>query len=293
MSNYTYQEAIENKYLRHLKTEFNLANSPSIESLLIRLLTGTLRVTNTLSTDILDQFKNYSILGAPKNTPVSTKAIKECIEPDASIEKLCKYLKGSSYTNNEFYLHLLEEVSSYFYKKSKLSYTTCFLHLYRSLEYISYSFPLIYASISREYYGSFQKLKNYFDTSKSELLFFDEFTKKLLDAGFLQTPLTLNFNTLSPSVNRNHFNIIKSILNPEAIDNEVTHVSITTKYQHLIKLTIDLRNRYFHFAMGAQRNIRATEIIENDIFFSIINEDILNWLSIIYFEILKAMVDKY
>jgi hypothetical protein len=292
MANYTYQEAIGNSFIRHLKPQFSLINNPSNEALLIRLLVGTVRATNILSTDSFDQFKNYSILGTPPNSAISTRPIKECIEPESTIEKLCGYIDGSRNINNNFFIHLLEEISSYFYKKSKSSHTTCFVHLYRALEYISYSFPLIYASISREYYGSFNKLKLYFDGSKSELVFFDEFTKKLLDTGFLESPLTFNFSTLSPDINRNHFNIIKNILTPENIDNEVTHVSITTSYQHLIKLTINLRNRYFHFAVGGQRNIRSTEIIENDIFFSIINDEILNWISIIYFEILKAMINK-
>jgi hypothetical protein len=207
------------------------------------------------------------------------------------LEKLCEHLDANKTINKTFHETLLEEVASYFYKTAKHSHTTGFLHLYRTLEFISYSFPLIYASISREYYGSFNKLKNYFvDGSKSELVFFDEFVSKLLDSALLATPLTFNFNTLSTSVNHNHFVIIKNIVDPANITSEVQDVSITTTYKHLIKLTIDLRNRYFHFAIGGQRNIRPTEIIENDRFFSIVNEELLNWISMIYFEILKEVV---
>jgi hypothetical protein len=292
MANYSYHECIDNRFLRHLKPQFNFANALSNEAILIRLLVGTVRVTNLYSTDSFDQHNNYSILGKPVNYPVSTKPITKCLYPEYDIDDICLYIDQTRFVNNEFYLHLLEEISSYFYKKSKASHTICFLHLYRALEYISYSFPLIYASISREYYGSFNKLKNYFDASKSELLFFDEFTRKLLDPGLLQTPLTFNFNTLSPNINKNHFQIIKRILTSDNIDNEVANVSITTTYQHLLKLAIDLRNRYFHFAVGGQRNIRSTEIIENDVFFLLINEELLNWISVIYFEILGAAIDK-
>ena len=292
MANYTYHEAIDNRYIRHLKPQFNLATNPAKEALLIRLLLGTVKVSNILSTDRFDQFNNYSILGVRNNTIISTRIIKDCIEPESNIEKLCTYLDTTKYINNEFFENLLEEISSYFYKRTKSSATTCFVHLYRALEYISYSFPLLYASISRDYYGSFNKIKNYFDTSKSELLFFDEFTKKLLDEELLEAELTLNFNTLSDSINRNHFNIIKMILTTDRIEDEVAGVSITTSYEHLIKLVIDLRNRYFHFAIGGQRNIRSSEIVESDIFFSIINEEILNWITIIYFEILKNTSNK-
>lgn len=292
MANYTYSECIELRFIRHLKPQFSFNSVPSNEALLIRLLLGTLKVTNTYSTESFDQFTNYSILGKTLNNPVSTRPITSCLLPEYNINEICAYLDKTKYVNSEFFLHLLEELSSYFYKKTKGAHTTCFLHLYRSIEYISYSFPLIYASISREYYGSFNKLKNYFDTSKNELLFFDEFLKRILDESLLQSPLVFNFNTLSPNINKNHFNIIKAILGNDNIDSEVRDVSITTSYQHLLKLSIDLRNRYFHFAIGGQRNIRSTEIIENDVFFQLINEEVLNWISIIYFEILAASMDK-
>lgn len=292
MANFSYHECIESRFLRHIKPEFSFSATPSNEAILIRLLLGTLKVTNLYTTDSFDQNNNYSILGIQTNSSLSSSIITNCLSPDYNINDVCKYIEKTKYVNNDFYLNLLEELSSYFYKKSKYSHTTCFLHLYRSIEYISYSFPLIYASISRDFYGSFNKLKNYFDTSKSELVFFDEFIKKLLDIELLETPLTFNFDTLSPEVNRNHFQIIKQILSTANIDNEVTNVSITTTYQNLLNLSINLRNRYFHFAVGGQRNIRPTEIIENDIFFSLINEELLNWISMIYFKILSASINK-
>lgn len=292
VASFSYQELIDARFLRHLKPQFDFRNSLCNESILIGLLLGTVRVTNIYSTDSFDQSNNYSILGRPINAIITTRVIKECLEPDYKLSNLCDHIDKTYRLNNEFYLHFLEEITSYFYKSSKQSHTLGFLHLYRALEYISYSFPLIYASISREYYGSFIKMKNFFDGTKTELTFFDEFVKKLFDPGLLQTPLTFNFNTLSPTLNRNHYQIIKRLLTDENIDNQTTNISITTTYQHLLKLAIDLRNRYFHFAVGAQRNIRSTEIIENDIFFALINEELLNWISLIYFEILAANMDK-
>lgn len=292
MANYTYHEAIDGRFIRHLRPEFQLNDQTSNEARLIRLLLGTVVVTNNYSTESFDQFRNYSELGTSENNPVSTRPFRECLLPTGNLTALCGYIDKTKNSNNNYFLHLLEEISSFFHKTNKGSHTTAFLHLYRSIEYISYSFPLIYASVSREYYGSFNKLKNYFDTSKSELLFFDEFTLKILDEGLLDTPLTFDFNTLTTEINKNHFQIIKQILTTDRIDNEVANVSITTTYKHLLKLAIDLRNRYFHFAVGGKRNIRATEIVENDVFFSIINNDLMNWISMIYFEILLVSVIK-
>jgi hypothetical protein len=76
------------------------------------------------------------------------------------------------------------------------------------------------------------------------------------------------------------------------IINPVQNISITTTYQHLIQLTIDIRNWYFHFAVGGQRNIRGVEIVENDVFFQLLNEEIAKWFASIYFEILKHKLEQ-
>src|SRR5690348_4418245 len=102
MLNYTYQEAIENRFLRHLKPQFDLGNNPSNEALLIRLLVGTVKITNTFTTDSFDQCENYSILGKVANSPISTRPLKECVEPETTHTKLCSYIDSSRNINNEF-----------------------------------------------------------------------------------------------------------------------------------------------------------------------------------------------
>ena len=72
MANYTYQEAIDGRFIRHLKSEFVLDTQISNEAKFIRLLLGTVIVTNNYSTESFDQFKNYSDLGISENSPVST-----------------------------------------------------------------------------------------------------------------------------------------------------------------------------------------------------------------------------
>lgn len=291
LNGFTFSEAIEGRYLRFLKPEMILSTTITPETLLIRLLTGTVQLTNNLSTDSFDQFSNYSILGAPTNTIISTKHLKECVEPESNLTNLVKHLLRTR-GNAKFFENILEEYSSYFYKSAKNSFTTGFLHLYRCLEYISYSFPLLYASIDTDYYGSFTKLKNYFDSSKSELVFFEVFVEKLMDDSQLDSHLIFNFNTFDINVNKNHYQIIKRLLPEDKIIGDTTNVSLTTTYRQLIDLSIKLRNRYFHFSSGDKRNIKGTEIIENDIFFANINDELANWMALIYFEILKHMCER-
>lgn len=293
---YLYEDLIENRFKRFLKSEFVIdANVPN-EALLVRLLLGITSFTNTISTTKYDQLSNYSDLGIGDNTTlpsISTKIIKDCFEPEVNLTLVCNYINETKILNKAFFENLLTEITSYFQKSQDGSHTTAFLHLYRTIEYIAYSFPLIYASISREYYGSFNRLKNYFNTANNELLFFENFLASLLGGkNLLESPLQIDFNSFDLSINRNHFQTIKNILTTERIIGEVPNTSILTNYEHLLFLAITLRNRYFHFAVGGQRNIRTTEIYESDLFFQLINEDLMNWISIIYFEILKASSTK-
>lgn len=293
VGSYNFHEQIEARFNRFIKPQFEISNNVSKEALFIRLLLGTVSFTNTFSGVQTIQSKNYSILGVTTNPIITTKIIRECFEPDIKLQLICDYLDNNKFINNVFFENLLMELTCYFQKKQENSFTIAFLHLYRSIEFISYSFPLIYASISRNYYESFERMKNYFSGAKNELAFFETFLSNLLAGlNFLESQFTINFNCLEPQLNRNHYQVMKRILTVDRIISYVENSSLTVEYKHLIFLAINLRNRYFHFSINDKRNIRTTEIYETDLFFKTINEEIINWISVIYFEILKASINK-
>ena len=48
----------------------------------------------------------------------------------------------------------------------------------------------------RDYYGTFGRLKNFFNESKNELKFFESFVKSLFrGSGYFESPVTFNFRT--------------------------------------------------------------------------------------------------
>ena len=100
--------------------------------------------------------------------------------------------------------------------------------------------------------------------------------------------MSFNFNSLIPQINSNHYGIIKSIIPHDKILSDVPNTTIICEYEQLIDLCINIRNRYFHFAMGGKRNIKGTDILESDLFFSLLNDELLNWMALIYFEILRT-----
>lgn len=286
---YKFEELIANQYKRHIKPQFEINANISYEALLIRLLLGTISFTNEIDDVQFIQNKNYSLLGIQHNPRITTKILRDCFETKRKLQTLCNFLDETRYINRQFFENFLMEITCYFHRTQEESHTLAFLHIYRSLEFISYSFPLIYASITRDYQGSFNSLKNYFHDAKNDLAFFDTFLQKLFEGqGTLDQQFTLQFNCFEPRLNQNHFRAIRQILTDTRYLNPVEDISITVEYKNLLFLVKNLRNRYFHFSVGDKRNIRTTEIYETDLFFKTINEEAINWISHIYFEILKA-----
>jgi len=289
---YNFYENIEPRYFRYLPNFLAFSNPLSEETLVIRLLLGTLKIEHISSGTIIDQTLNYSRIGVISNSPISTRVFRRLFNNPDKLRKLNKHLDETKHINKAFFKELLNEFSSYFYQTKKGAHTTAFLHLYRITEYISYSFPLIYASISREYYGTFDKLKNYFSNANSELKFFNSFVNVLFNDDTGDNLATIEMQSLNQDINKSHYLIIKKYLTDDDLDGGTPYSDITTYYKCLLKLTIDLRNRYFHFAMGKQKNIKSTEIIESDLFYQSVNSLVLNWISVIYFEILKQTMNK-
>ena len=288
--NHTFSEIIAPKFHAFLTPSLIVSNTMPKEAILIRLLTGTLEIQNNLTQERFTQKTNYAKLGKENIRVPSTKAIKTSLSSPLKLVDLENYLVKTNHSNDTYYILLIEEFCSYFISKQRKSYTKSFLHLYRILEYISYSFPLVYSSYSRDYFGSYGKLKNYFETSKNELSFFDTFLEKTLDETLLDSEIDFNFTSLPPLLAQRYYQLIKSYIGPNNLITDIKNVSVSFEYKYLFKLIVDIRNRYFHFAVGGQRNIKGTEIIESDFFFNLINEELINWISVIYFEILNHSI---
>src|SRR5690606_30127887 len=147
---------------------------------------------------------NYAKLGREYIRTPSLRPIRESLSPPLKISDLDTYLNKTKRENIQYYTLLLEEFCSYFISKQRNSFTKGFLHLYRIIEFISYSFPLIYSSYSRDYYGTFNQLKNYF-SEKNELSFFDSFIKKVLDETLLDSELEFDFSMLDSYLSKNYY----------------------------------------------------------------------------------------
>jgi hypothetical protein len=292
---FEYKEAILPQYLRHIPNGLNLSqsNPADAELKLIRLISGTCTLKCITPSKTIEQRRNYLDALNTVHTQVTSKTLKECISP-FKLSDLESYLNNTRYSNLALLNDLLAEYSYYFLQVSRANHTSAFLHLYRILEYISYSFPLVHASVSKNFQGTFKDLQSYFTKDNGELGFLRKFISKLFDGDpIYSTTVDVNVLHSDATIQKNIYKSFKRILPQDKVTFDDTRMQFSIEYSDLISIIIMIRNRYFHFAIGGQRNIRSSEVTYPDLFFSQINHHALNWLSIIYFEVFKTLLDRW
>ena len=181
---YTYSDGFWGINNNALPIEMVISDRIPNEAILIRLLCGTLKLKYPLNgRDVeIEQRKNYSIPGIGENNGFKYKIIRDFFSFDhfrkTEKKSIDKYLNSN---RRNFFVHsevLSELTSAIIWMKS--SPIESFVHIYRALEFMSYSFPLIYASKSMDYRGSYGNLKKFMSgDSDGELKFFKIFLKEL------------------------------------------------------------------------------------------------------------------
>jgi hypothetical protein len=149
------------------------------EGRLFRLLVGSVIIKNNITTESINQNINYSVLGTKTVSRFSKRMFLEYFSSTTGLEDIDEYLRKSNPKNIPLFKDIIHEYCFYFHYSQKGIHTLSFLHLYRILERISYTFPMLYASSSTDYIGTFSKLQNYFKGSNSELKFFNLFIADL------------------------------------------------------------------------------------------------------------------
>ena len=262
----------------------------SSEAILLRLMLGQIHLKkNTFH--VVKPLTNYMLLPYYKTKSLSYRDLNNVFSnSDSAIDVIDKKeIMNRYFTLNRknHYIHekALYEISSFYISQTQ-SPIAAFAHLYRCLEFIAYSFPMIYAAKSRDYTGSFADLKKFLSgNATGELGFF----KKFLDALFNDETTTLDYKfEMSIEMSTPLYlleNDCRSIYKdlPYEIESGIMHV----KFKDMLTFFITTRNHFFHMLVGnGQVNFSSIEYDINE-YFESINPHILNWLSII---IQKIMV---
>ncbi|MES2662965.1 MAG: hypothetical protein V4629_06655 [Pseudomonadota bacterium] len=273
------------------QTILKIDSNSSEEAALVRLLIGSVSFSHISSNKNIPQRINHSIYGLPKNNKINELTIKKKLSKiDISHSALDHYLR-KSLKQREFYKTLLLETLHYFHRRRRNEECMAFLHLYRFLERVSFSFPLAYASASKDYLGAFDSLKEFLGDSKTELPFFNRFAESIFEDVILDNATEFSFPALSIDEQRKAvFCLDKCLFSKENIESK-TGQSIRIKNRGMLDLIIGVRNRFFHQNSSHKHNLTLIDIPMPDLFFQAINEKMFAWLALIYFEVLKQKIN--
>lgn len=262
----------------------------SIQYLLVRLLTGSLSVSNGGQT--AKQRMDYSALPPALQTRGKSQVFSDFLVSYSVGGDTATFVKSTTADNRKFYQDLLSEFSNYFLQSGRGSHTAAFVFLYRILEKLSYTVPLLYCSTQHDYIGTFNELKALFDPSvKGELGLFKKFLNqgKFIDA--LKLDINYNITFSSGNGHQGDFFRLTGKHHTDLASRDATLNQIEISFRQVPELLKTLRNRFFHALTGdGKNNIRVEEILNPDEYFACVNPIFCSFLSIVA---LHTLAHKY
>jgi len=272
--------------------QFALGAQTRPEATCLRLLCGTCDVSNSENDEVTTVSTNFLESGLSENCTLDLSFL-DTYQEGITAQDYNQHLKVASDNNRAFYNDFLSEVTVAACAAVRNQGISSFLHTYRAYERISYAFPLIYASKSRDYIGSFDNLKKWLvdtksDGSAGELAFF----KKFIDAtyGDDEKKATTDFHFLgSDETRKRQFSLIKNKIlkwgpddvTPSTIENQV----ISVRFDQLHTILLTARNRYFHQMSGRSDNIKQSAVVDPEIFFLVVCRPLLTYVAKLFHDI--------
>lgn len=262
---------------------------------ILRLISGTLDCVDDYTTKKYKFRTNYIDLPYAKNSRISKSILTDVFPDNVTHDDLNTYFKKTK-RNMAFYLTIELEIVKCLIAQYHERHLDAFMYLYRIIEGISYSLPLIYSSKASDYKKSYQSLKSFFSSNSKdgELAFFKTFISEVYkNEDFYKSTIDVKLNCIDlENIRESYFSIYKERVASKYIFDLTEGEEIQITFIGFYGFLIELRNRYFHFLQGPwQDNLSSNEILYPDLFFKPIVDNGLNWVSILLFEILKHDLD--
>jgi len=270
-------------------------NTKSIYKI-FRVLSGTCNIYDEYREKKTSTATNYFLTPYQKNRKRTFSAIEDTFNGELSIYEIQEEFRKIN-ENYDFYSLIEPEILNCVVSREQGRILESFLFLYRCLEGISYSIPLIYISKQKSFNKSYKALQKYIPQKEQdgELIFFRKFIKETLIPGNdqLKSDITLTLDEINiEELKSKYFKYYKQLAKEKYRDFEEDEY-ITFSFDQFFEFIIEIRNRYFHFLQGTwQENLRNDKIIYPDLFFKPIIDQGINWLALIFYEIIKFEMEK-
>jgi hypothetical protein len=294
---FKYTDTLEATYFNADEQHAKISENGNPEILLIlRILSGTVKINHEFSNKEIILTKNF-FKSDCSPCLAFREHIPELFGEGYSLSEFSEFIQKAKFTNRDFYKDLLLEISNFFLHTNRDSHTTAFLYLYRTLEFISYAFPLIYTEKTNDFKGSYNNLKQIFsgDKNTGELGFFKKFIETIFkDDPIKESNISFQIDIENEDIQRLTYKALydacdSSMISEQTVENTV----LSVPYTEIGSFIVTIRNRFFHFLNGGKKNIKSENVCDSDLLFSLLNEQCLFWLSSVFLEIIKSRIEKY
>lgn len=289
---YEYQDTIFNSSTRN--PNLRISSDNSILSV-FRLITGTLDCTDLYTGELYKFRTNYTNFPYSENHSINQSTILENFPDEVKLRDLDEYFRRSKF-NAEFYNSILSELLKCLVAKKDNTHLASFFYLYRVIEGISYSIPLIYVSKHKSYNKTYKELQSFFGREQDgELAFFKRFIiETFKKEDFFKSTIDINIKEIEiEEIQESYYELYLKKMNPKNVKDKTENEFINISFVGFYEFLIEIRNRFFHFTKGSwQDNLSSNEILFPDYFFKPIMDHGINWVSVILFEIIKVDFEK-
>ena len=296
-SSFSFTESFSDAQLSQLPEILKISgeNDPEI-LLIVRLLSGSIHLEHNYSGKILKPKENYFLSNMKGYSNNWHKKLPKIIGEDYTSVDLARYIQATKYKNRGFYKNFLFELCNFILYEKRKSHTSAFIYLYRALEYVSYSFPLIYVSKTDDFLNTYNFLKKLMQGNDKlgELGFFKKFVQTLYKNDLI-IDSTVDFNiSVDGDLQNIFFNLLKNQCTNDMISGATDSPRILSiNYTEIGSFVINIRNRFFHYMNGDSRNIDSHDIVDSDLLFSLINKQCMYWLATVFLGILSHNISEF
>jgi hypothetical protein len=253
----------------------------SAQFMLIALLAGTISIS--VKSGFKAQSFNYTTLPHGRQTKRSLNGLKSIFSTYDIGEDLNNFVGVTLADNRGFYQELLIEFSQFFLQTNRGAHTAAFVFLYRIIERLFYSIPLLYVSTTKDYVGTFEDLKGLFvDDKTGERGFFKKFLNqgRFIDNTVLDQVFILNLSA-TDGVSEKFDAALRKIFKA-FVPAGPSLDQVGCKFRDVPDLLAQMRNRFFHSRTGdGQPNMSMKVIGDPDMVFARLNPIFCNVLAVI------------
>lgn len=253
----------------------------SAQFMLVALLAGTISVQ--VKSFYKTQSTNFTAIPSLSQKKRGVNALNRVFTSYDIGGGLPVFIASTLADNRSFYQELLAEFSQYFVQSKRGAHAAAFIFLYRVMERLFYSVPLLYVSTTKDYIGTFNELKALLIDEKSgEQGFFKKFLNqgRFIDKNILDQVYILNL-TASDGDEGRLPDVLKKIFK-SFVPAGPSLDQIGCKFRDVPELLVQVRNRFFHSRTGDEKpNITLKSIGDPDFFFEKLNPVFCNVLGVI------------